>query len=43
MELAGSMLLPVFELLYYPPPHTRYTNQPKAFVSKTGYNYKQNA
>jgi hypothetical protein len=42
MELAGWRLFLVFELLYHPPPHISYTNQPKAFVSKTGYNYKQN-
>jgi hypothetical protein len=43
MELVGSRLFPVFELLDHPPPHIRYTNQPKAFVSKTGHNYKHNA
>ena len=43
MELAGSRFFPLLELLYHPPPHIRFTNQPKAFVSKTRYNYKQNA
>jgi len=42
MELAGSRLLLVFEPFYHPPPHIRHMNQPKAFVSKTGYNYKRN-
>jgi hypothetical protein len=42
MELVGSRIFPVFELLYQPPPHIRCTKQSKAFVSKTDYNYKQN-